>query len=113
MRDALLSAEPSSIRVFIISIHPAVEFRKNGGSHTNTFILIGDASGTSYLATIDMSENAMETERTYDLTQIRRKMFNGMPILTTTINTHITSSATVKEYLNLMRFSSLSLFSRR
>lgn len=88
-------------------MRPVVEFRKNGVNHTNTFVLIGDSSGTTYLAAIDLSTNTIETENSYDLTQVRRKIFNGVPVLMTTINTHIALSATVRKKLNLMRLSGL------
>ncbi|CAF1381224.1 unnamed protein product [Rotaria sordida] len=53
----------------------------------------GDESGTAYLATTDLAPNTFLTEHSYDLTHVRRKMFNGVPILSTTINTNISSSS--------------------
>ncbi|CAF5031558.1 unnamed protein product [Rotaria sp. Silwood1] len=89
IRDALMSAEPCSIRVYIIDIRPAENFDRSGVIHTNTFVLIGDVSGTGYLVVIDLAADTFLIENSYDLTQVRRKMFNGVHILSTTINTHI------------------------
>lgn len=111
IQDALMSTEPSSICAFIVDVRPAIDFLKNGINQTNTFLLIGDPSGTTYLAVINLAANTIEMEKTYDISQVRRKMFNGVPILITTINTHITSSATVNEYFTLIRRSSSSFSS--
>lgn len=102
IRDALMSMEPCSIRVFIIDIRPAQEFQKHTVTHTNTFVVIGDASGTAYLVTTDLTPNTLKIDQTYDLTQVRRKMFNGVPILSTTINSHISPSLTVNKHTCLL-----------
>ncbi|CAF4482160.1 unnamed protein product [Rotaria sp. Silwood2] len=94
IRDALMSAEPCSIRVYIIDIRSPENFDRDGVIHTNTFVLIGDDSGTSYLVVIDLGTNTFSIEKSYDLTQVRRKMFNGVHILTTTINTYISLAMT-------------------
>ncbi|CAF4906421.1 unnamed protein product, partial [Rotaria sp. Silwood2] len=99
IRDALMSAEPCSIRVYIIDIRSPENFDRDGVIHTNTFVLIGDDSGTSYLVVIDLGTNTFSIEKSYDLTQVRRKMFNGVHILTTTINTYISLAMTVNKLI--------------
>jgi hypothetical protein len=95
IRDAINSIEPCNIQVFIIDIRPSQNFNRQDIVHTNTFILIGDETGTSYLVATDLDSNTILIDQSYNLTQVRRKMFNGVPILSTTINTNISPSMTV------------------
>ena len=111
IQDALMSIEPCSIRIFIIDIRPPENFDRQGVVHTNTFIVIGDESATAYLVTIDLAPGTFLVEHSYDLSQIRRKMFNGMPILSTTINTHISSSVTVNKHIYICFFIISYLYS--
>ena len=105
VRDALVSTEPCSIRVFIIDIHENTKFRKSGIIHTNTFVLVGDHSGTCFLAAIDLTTKTIQAEKTFDLSHVRRKLFNGVPILITTIDTRITCAAAVRAHSDLINLS--------
>ena len=70
-----------------------------------TFVLVGDNSGTSYLAAIDLTAKAIQKEKTFDLSHVRRKLFNGVPILITTVDTHITCAAAVRGYSDRINLS--------
>ena len=37
----------------------------------------------------NLKENQIQTEQSYTMANIRKKIFNGSPILSTTIDTHI------------------------
>ncbi|CAF4998501.1 unnamed protein product, partial [Rotaria magnacalcarata] len=59
---------------------------------TKTFILIGDASGTTFLNIIDLKSDAIFIDKAYILTKMRPKKFNGSTIISTTIDTNISVS---------------------
>ncbi len=92
-----MSGELNSIKVYIINIGPSEEFNNEGITHRTTFILIGDETGTTYLMATDLPPNTLEIEKTYNVTKIRKKMLNGSSILSTTIDTNISSSNSVNK----------------
>ncbi|CAF3150186.1 unnamed protein product [Rotaria sp. Silwood2] len=92
--DALTSNELTTIRVSVIDIRPSENYTSKGIPRTSTFILIGDQTATCYLLAIDLSPGLFEIQKTYDITKIRKKFFNGSYLLTTTIDTYISSSNT-------------------
>ncbi|CAF3475451.1 unnamed protein product [Rotaria socialis] len=92
LRDALISTETSTIEISIIDIRPTYEYEVQNTTKTTTFVLIGDANCTSYLMINDLKPDTICTEKTYVLTKVRSKKFNGSIILSTTIDTNISIS---------------------
>ncbi|CAF3485756.1 unnamed protein product [Rotaria socialis] len=92
LRDALISTETSTIEISIIDIRPTYEYEVQNTTKTTTFVLIGDATCTSYLMINDLKPDTICTEKTYVLTKVRSKKFNGSIILSTTIDTNISIS---------------------
>lgn len=95
VQQALMSPELNSIRCFVLQIHSSVTYNNHGTSRTSTFILIGDQSGTAYLAATDLKQDKIKPEKSYTITNIRKKVFNGSFILSTTIDTDIQLSDVV------------------
>ncbi|CAF4362286.1 unnamed protein product, partial [Rotaria magnacalcarata] len=54
LRDVFMSLETSTIEISIIEIRPTYEYDFQNTITTTTFILIGDASGTTFLNIIDL-----------------------------------------------------------
>ncbi|CAF1287221.1 unnamed protein product [Rotaria sordida] len=94
IKNALMSTELNTIRVSIIDIRPSENFISQGISRTSTFVLIGDQTGTTYLIATDLPSDILQVEKTYDITKVHKKIFNGSFLLSTTIDTHISSSNT-------------------
>jgi hypothetical protein len=92
-----MSIELNSIRVSVIGIRPSEPFESQCISKTSTFVLIGDETGTTFLATIDLPTDLLKIEQTYDITKVRKKTINGSVILSTSIDTNISLSDIVKE----------------
>ncbi|CAF1331231.1 unnamed protein product [Rotaria sordida] len=97
IKNALMSTELNTIRVCIIDIRPSENFISQGISRTSTFVLIGDQTGTTYLIAIDLPPGILQVEKTYDITKVYKNFFNGSFLLSTTIDTHISSSNTVSK----------------
>ncbi|CAF4499705.1 unnamed protein product, partial [Rotaria magnacalcarata] len=94
IKDALIKNDFNNIRASIININVPENYTSQEIMKTSTFILIGDETTTSYLMAIDSLADTLEVEKTFDITQVRKKLFNGSFILTTTINTNISLSDT-------------------
>ncbi|CAF1021542.1 unnamed protein product [Rotaria magnacalcarata] len=92
LRDVLMSLETSTIEISIIEIRPTYEYDFQNTITTTTFILIGDASGTTFLNIIDLKSDAIFIDKAYILTKMRPKKFNGSTIISTTIDTNISVS---------------------
>ncbi|CAF4237819.1 unnamed protein product [Rotaria magnacalcarata] len=92
LRDVLMSLETSTIEISIIEIRPTYEYDFQNTIKTATFILIGDASGTTFLNIIDLKSDAIFIDKAYILTKMRPKKFNGSTIISTTIDTNISVS---------------------
>lgn len=103
IREALISGQLNSIKVYIINIGPSEEFDNQGVTHTKTFILVGDETGTTYLMITDLSPNTLQVEQSYNITKIRKKILNGSIILSTTIDTNISISNSVNK-INELHF---------
>ncbi|CAF4051634.1 unnamed protein product, partial [Adineta steineri] len=115
IRDALTCTELCSVHVFIIDIRPSELFQKQEILHTNTFIIIGDESGTCFFVATDLGTNILAVEQTYNIKQLRRKFFNGMPILTSTINSNITlsNSSVTADLTNINHILNLDLSDKK
>ena len=96
IKDALTTPDLTTIRVYIIDIRPQEKYFKNGIERTSTFVLVGDETGTSFLACTDLKSDTIQIQKTYEISKIRKKIFNNLPILTTTIDTSICLSTSVK-----------------
>ncbi|CAM4779612.1 unnamed protein product [Rotaria magnacalcarata] len=83
LRDVLMSLETSTIEISIIEIRPTYEYDFQNTITTTTFILIGDASGTTFLNIIDLKSDAIFIDKAYILTKMRPKKFNGSTIIST------------------------------
>ena len=95
IQDALMTSDTSTIRASALDVRPSDQFESRDVHRTSTFVLIGDQTITTYLVAVDLPEQSLLCENTYDFTKIRRKDFNGSYILTTTIETSITKSSFV------------------
>ncbi|CAF1074476.1 unnamed protein product [Adineta steineri] len=111
------------ILMSVALIGPFVYFSRQGKNqateikilHTNTFIIIGDESGTCFFVATDLGTNILAVEQTYNIKQLRRKFFNGMPILTSTINSNITlsNSSVTADLTNINHILNLDLSDKK
>ena len=99
IQQALTTSDFSSIRCFIIKINPSVTYESQGFSRTSTFVVIADQSTTAYLTVTNLKQDELKPEQSYTITKIRRKMFNGSPVLSTTIDTRIELSNVVNRLI--------------
>lgn len=99
IQQTLTTSDLNSIRCFLIKINPSVTYESHEFSKTSTFIVIGDQSDTAYLTATNLKQGELKPEQSYTITNIRRKIFNGSPILSTTIDTHIETCNMVNRFI--------------